>query len=87
MWISIRDFTLLVGQHYPVSAVSVREWCEEGLIPKKFAKRRPGDTNKKWYISTLGVKYILENIMELDYEEVCEVQAKSPVNFNVLNVA
>jgi hypothetical protein len=87
---STSDFAQLIEDHFPATAKMVREWCEDGTIPKRFAKRPPlppgansDNMQRHWRIAVRGVRHILETILEMEPDEVAEVLAKKPkLNFS-----
>ncbi len=82
-WLSTGDFARLIEDHFPATAQSIREMCEEGVIPSSLAKRAPKrDGLGHWKIAVKGIRFILEKILELEPDEIREVQAKAPINFN-----
>ncbi len=86
-WISTADFAQLIDPNFPADAATVRGWCEEGLIPSRYAKRRPGRERAKWFIATAGIMAILKDVLQLEHDEICEVQLRSRLNFNCLDLA
>lgn len=81
-WMSTADFAQLIEDHFPATAKTVRELCEEGEIPPRFAKKGIGKERGHWKIAVKGIRFILESVLSLEPEEISEVQAKSPVNFS-----
>jgi hypothetical protein len=76
-WLSTRDFSRLLEDHYPASEVKVREWCEEGLIPPEYAKRSISPKERgRWRIAAKGLTLILGQILGLSPSEIAEVQGK-----------
>lgn len=92
-WITPRDLVDLVEDVFPATESSIREFCEEGTIPPRFAKRSkmrlaPDGTFEAtghWRIATRGLRWILLTVLQLAPDELQEVQAKAPrLNFKVM---
>ena len=81
-WFATSELAQLIEDHSPVNAQDLREYCEDGTIPSKLAKRKPGRERGHWFFSLKGVRFLLEKVLELDAEEIAEVQAKASINFN-----
>ncbi len=80
-WVTISQLASMVEDYYPATPVEIREYCEEGTIPSKFAKRRKDRERGHWKIAARGIRWILEQVFSLDAEEIAEVESKSTVNF------
>lgn len=81
-WLSTSELAQLIEDHSPVNAQDLREYCEAGTIPPKLAKRKPGRERGHWFLHIKGIRFLLEKVLDLDAEEIAEVQAKAPINFN-----
>lgn len=83
-WLSTSDFASMVEDHFPATPTIIRELCESGEIPAIYAKRIPGRERGHWRIAVKGIRHILIEILKLEPQEVAEVKAKAPINFNLL---
>lgn len=73
-WLSTSDFVRLLQNHYPATAVKVREWCEAGHIPPEFVKRSITPTGRgRWYIASRGMPMILAKVLNLSPGEINEI--------------
>lgn len=80
-WLTTREFARLIEDYYPASAQKIRELCESGQIPPRYAKRPPGRIRSQWRISVRGLRWILSEVFDLSPGEVQEVAENSPLNF------
>lgn len=80
-WLKTSELAALIEDHFELNTQQIREMCESGIIPPRFAKRPPGKERGHWKIAVKGLRFILEKVLELEPEEVAEVAKKAPVNF------
>jgi hypothetical protein len=86
-WMSTSDLARLIEDVFPASQTTVREYCEDGRIPPKFAKRPGGRDRGHWKIAWRGLGYILKTVFELDEDDIAEVRRKAPANFRMVVAA
>ncbi len=86
-WVSTSQLASMVEDYYPATPAEIREYCEEGTIPSKFAKRRKDRERGHWKIAVRGIRWILQQVFSLDDEEIAEVESKTTVNFKRSKVA
>jgi hypothetical protein len=75
-WISTAGLAQLIDEYAPVNAADIRELCESGAIPAKYAKRKPGRERGHWFLNAKGALFILKDLLELESQEVNEITIK-----------
>jgi hypothetical protein len=75
-WISTGGLAQLIDEYAPVKAADIRELCESGTIPPKYAKRKPGRERGHWYLNPQGALLALEDLLGLNHQQVNEITIK-----------